>query len=134
MMRVSDRFVRLDEVQRGEPPKVSVVIVSWCRPGYVRSCLAHLAELTPRPDEVVLVDASPDDRTAAVVKDFPWVLHVAFAGGAGHLTASRNIGLLHVTGDVIAFIDDDAYVRGGWLAAISRGVRGSHGRSGCRPN
>jgi GT2 family glycosyltransferase len=117
-MRASDKIVMTDEVQRGERPTVSVVIVSWCRPEYVRACLAHLTELTPKPDEVVVVDASVDDRTAVVVSDFPSVLRVAFAGGAGHMTKSRNVGLLHVSGDVIAFIDDDAYVRDGWLAAI----------------
>jgi GT2 family glycosyltransferase len=82
--------VTTDELQYGDPPKVSVVIVSWCRPEYVRACIAHLMKLTPKPDEVVVVDASADDRTAAVVTDFPSVLHVPFAGGAGHLTTSRK--------------------------------------------
>src|SRR5919201_5934053 len=117
-MRAPDTIVTTDEAQRGEPPKVSVLIVSWCRPEYVRACLAHLTELTARPDEVVVVDASGDDRTAAVVNDFPAVVRIPFAGGAGHLTRSRNVGLLHVSGDVIAFIDDDAYVRDGWLTAM----------------
>jgi GT2 family glycosyltransferase len=119
-MRAVDnvKIVRMDEVQRGKPQSVTVVIVSWCRPDYVRSCLAHLAELTRRPDEVIVVDASPDDGTAAVVNEFPHVLRVPFAGGAGHLTTSRNVGLLHASGDVIAFIDDDAYVRRGWLTGI----------------
>jgi GT2 family glycosyltransferase len=112
------KSVRMNEVQRGKPQNVSVVIVSWCRPAYVRSCLSHLTELTRRPDEVIVVDASPDDGTAAVVKEFPRVLRVPFAGGAGHLTTSRNVGLLHASGDVIAFIDDDAYVRRGWLTGI----------------
>jgi GT2 family glycosyltransferase len=133
-MRAPDTILTTDEVQRGELPKVSVVIVSWCRPEYVRACLAHLMNLTPKPDEVVVVDASADDRTAAVVNDFPSVLRVRFAGGAGHLTTSRNVGLLHVSGDVIAFIDDDAYVRDGWLTAIlaafvDRGVGAVAGRT-----
>jgi GT2 family glycosyltransferase len=117
-MHAPDKIVTTDEVQRAEPGKVSVLIVSWCRPEYVRACLAHLTELTPKPEEVVVVDASGDDRTAAVVNDFPAVLRVPFPGGAGHLTRSRNVGLLHVSGDVIAFIDDDAYVRDGWLIGI----------------
>ena len=119
MRAVDDlKIVTRDEVHRGRPQSVSVVIVSWCRPHYVRTCLAHLAELTPSPDEVIVVDASPDDGTAAVVKEFPRVLRVPFVGGAGHLTTSRNVGLLHTSGDVIAFIDDDAYVRRGWLTGI----------------
>jgi GT2 family glycosyltransferase len=112
------RLMSTNDVERGTSSTVSVVIVSWCRPEYVRSCLAHLARLRPRPDEVIVVDASPDDRTAAVVADFPAVRRVPFAGGAGHLTTSRNVGLLSASGDVIAFIDDDAYVRGSWLSGV----------------
>jgi GT2 family glycosyltransferase len=102
----------------GATPRVSVVIVTWCRPDHVRSCLEHLEKVAPPPDEVVVVDASPDDRTAAVVRDFPGVLHVAFPGGGGHMTASRNVGLLHVSGDILAFIDDDVNVRPGWLRGL----------------
>ena len=31
------------------------------------------------------------------------------------MTASRNIGLKAATGEIIAFIDDDAFVQEGWL-------------------
>jgi GT2 family glycosyltransferase len=95
-----------------------VVIVSWCRPDHVRSCLEHLARLPSQPDEIVVVDASPDDETAAVVKDFPGVRRVMFSGGAGHMTTSRNVGLLHVSGDIIAFVDDDVNVRPTWLHGL----------------
>jgi GT2 family glycosyltransferase len=98
--------------------RVSVVIVSWCRPSFVRSCLGHLAQLQPLVDEVLVVDASPDEFTAAVVQEFAWARHLNFSGGAGHMTASRNFALRQVTGDIIAFIDDDANVRPGWLRGL----------------
>jgi GT2 family glycosyltransferase len=106
------------QIEEVAPPCVSVVIVSWCRPDHVRSCLEHLTRLASPPDEVVVVDASPDDRTTAVVKNFPGVLLVAFSGGARHMTTSRNLGLLHVSGDIVAFIDDDVNVRPGWLRGL----------------
>jgi GT2 family glycosyltransferase len=52
------------------------------------------------------------------VAEFPGVTRVPFRGGARHMTTSRNVGLLHVTGDVVAFLDDDANVRPGWLRAL----------------
>jgi GT2 family glycosyltransferase len=100
--------------------RVSVVIVSWRRPQHVRSCLEHVERLDPKPDEVLIVDASPDDLTAAVVNDFAWAKRIPFPGGAGHMTTSRNVGLLCVTGDVVAFIDDDANVRESWLRGLHR--------------
>jgi len=33
----------------------------------------------------------------------------------GRMTASRNAGLMHATGEIIAFLDDDAYAHPGWL-------------------
>jgi GT2 family glycosyltransferase len=97
---------------------VSVVIVSWCRPNYVQSCLQRLCALSPGPQEIVVVDASPDDETQSVVSAFPEVTYVPFPGGAGHMTTSRNVGLLHVSGDVIAFLDDDTVVHDGWLEGV----------------
>ena len=34
------------------------------------------------------------------------------------MTASRNAGLLHVGGDVIAFLDDDCTLHPGWSAGL----------------
>ena len=99
-------------------PTVSVIIITWCRPDHVRTCLQHLAAVTPPPNEVLVVDASPDGRTSAVIDAFPGVRRLAFPGGAGHMTSSRNAGLLHVSGAIIAFIDDDANVRPGWLRGV----------------
>ena len=104
--------------QRVPATPVSVVVVSWCRPEFVRSCLDHLGRVEPSPSEVFVVDASPDDLTEVVVDKFSVAQHVRFPGGAGHMTTSRNIGLTHVTGEIIAFIDDDAYVREGWMKGL----------------
>jgi GT2 family glycosyltransferase len=74
-----------------------------------------LSQLDPSPEEVVVVDASEDDETAQIVADFPPVRRLVFPDGAGHMTRARNHGLLAVEGDIIAFLDDDANVRSGWL-------------------
>jgi GT2 family glycosyltransferase len=46
------------------------------------------------------------------------VLYLRNENGFGRMTASRNIGLRHATGDVIAFVDDDAFAHAGWLANL----------------
>jgi GT2 family glycosyltransferase/SAM-dependent methyltransferase len=98
--------------------RLSVVIVTWNRPDYVRNCLGHLARQSRRPSEIVVVDASADEATATIVDSFPAASYVSFPGGAGHMTTSRNVGLLHVSGDIVAFLDDDAFVRPGWAEAL----------------
>lgn len=108
----------MNELSEQDTPSVCVVIVSWQRPQYVRSCLRSLSALSLGPREIVVVDASSDDETRLVVANFPGVTHVPFPEGAGRMTRSRNIGLLHASSDIIAFIDDDTVVRDGWLEGI----------------
>ena len=97
---------------------VSVVVVTMNRPGHVQTCLDRLAAQVPRPDQVIVIDASPDDRTRDVVARHPGVLYRRNELGYGHMTASRNIGLAAATGDVVSFIDDDAFAHPGWLAGL----------------
>lgn len=96
----------------------TVVIITWNRPAYVRDSLEHLTRLERRPDQVIVVDASPDERTADVVNAFPGVTRIAFPDGAGHMTRSRNAALLSARGDVICFLDDDANVQPQWLTRV----------------
>lgn len=102
----------------GKALRVSVVVITWNRPEHVRECLTHLYQMAESPHEVLVVDASSDSRTKAEVDAFPDARLISFPGGAGHMTRSRNKALLHVTGDVVAYLDDDAYVRPGWLAGL----------------
>jgi len=97
-------------------PSVTVIIVTLNRPDHARNCLAHLRAQTCRAEQVIVVDASPDQQTRRVVEDqFPEVLYLRNDNGIGRMTASRNIGILHSVGQVIAFIDDDGYASPTWL-------------------
>ena len=95
--------------------KSSVIIVTLNRPDCIRRCLDCLFDQSPRPEQIIVVDASPDDRTRQVVDEFPNVVYLRNDSGYGRMTASRNIGLKVATGEIIAFLDDDAFARPGWL-------------------
>ncbi|NOV99429.1 glycosyltransferase [Isoptericola chiayiensis] len=94
---------------------MSVVVPTYRRPEFVRECLRHLSALRTPPTEALVVDASPDDRTRAVVGEWPGVTYLRNDLGASTTPESRNIGLQAATGDVVAFVDDDAYVDPDWL-------------------
>lgn len=98
--------------------KTSVIVVTLNRSDCVRRCLACLYAQSPPPDEVIIVDASTDDHTQALMLDFPEVHYIRTDVGYGHMTKSRNLGLLHASGDILVFIDDDAFVHPGWLAHL----------------
>jgi GT2 family glycosyltransferase len=94
------------------------VIATYKRPEHVRTCLEHIERQTRRPDEVVVVDSSPDRRTAGIVEDFPGVRYLRNEAGPGTLPTSRAIGVASTTAEVIAFIDDDAYAEPAWLEEL----------------
>lgn len=101
-----------------------VVVATYRRPDFVRTCLEHLGRQTLAPERIVVVDASPDELTHAVVDEFigaagfPDVEYRRNDLGAGTLAASRAIGSFDATEDVVAFIDDDAYAEPQWLAEL----------------
>ena len=97
---------------------VSVVVVTMNRPECVRHCLEHLRAQTQSVQQIIVVDASRDGLTRAVVAEFPEAQYVANAIGYGHMTHSRNKGLEQTTSDIVAFLDDDSYAHPTWRAEI----------------
>lgn len=97
---------------------VTVIIVTLNRPTCVQRCLECLAEQTRRPEEVIVVDASQDDRTRRVVEGFSPVVYLRNDHGFGRMTASRNIGIAAAKGELIVFVDDDGFARPQWLEAL----------------
>jgi GT2 family glycosyltransferase len=96
----------------------TVVIVTLERPECVRRCLEALASQGQQPEQVIVVDASRDGRTQAVVDTFPDVVYLQNTRGVGSMTDSRNIALASALGDVVAFLDDDAFPHPNWLEAL----------------
>lgn len=95
-----------------------VVVATYRRPEYVRTCLEHLQHQTVAPARIVVVDASPDDDTLTVVNDFADVEYRRNDLGLGTLAASRAIGTYDATEDIVAFIDDDAFAEPQWLEQL----------------
>jgi predicted nucleotidyltransferase len=107
-----------DEAER---TAVTVVVITRNRAEQLRRCLAALAGQIRPPDELLIVDNGSTDHTREVVASYPGVprpryLHEA-AVGYGR---ARNAGVAAATGDVVAFIDDDAVATPGWLATLVR--------------
>lgn len=103
------------------PQTVSVVIITYARPDYIAQCLTHLQQMTAPAHQIIVVDGSPDDRTRDLVSStFAGVEYIRHSFGRGTMPESRQLGLAAATGDIVAFIDDDAYVDAGWLSALLR--------------
>ncbi|MBT8458470.1 MAG: glycosyltransferase [Boseongicola sp.] len=118
---------------------ISVIVASHERPKWLRRCLTGLAQLDYPNFEIVI---AADDLGLAAIADHPAVAHVkTVPASEANISRTRNLGVEQASGDIIAFVDDDAVPEPLWLrfhaealamtnAAASVGnVRGRNGIS-----
>src|SRR6266545_40214 len=93
-------------------PRVSVVICSHNGERTLRHCLEGLCRLAYRDYEVIVVDDGSTDRTAAIAQEYDCRLIRTRNRGLG---SARNTGLRAATGEIVAYLDDDACPDPHWL-------------------
>jgi len=101
--------------------RVSVIIVTMSRPAEVALTVTSAMAGTAAPDEIVVVDASADDRTELTVSHMAAAFErVAFKyeRTAPGLPGQRNAGLDAASGDVLLFLDDDVTLQPDYLAEM----------------
>ena len=103
---------------RADQPALSVCIVTYERPAFVRRCLESLDKNLTADVEVVVVDASANSQAAIVAQARPSALYIHRPELAGWMTRSRNEALRHVTGAIVSFLDDDVIISATWQEAV----------------
>ncbi len=97
----------------------SVAVVTYERPAFLARCLEHLLAQRSPPSEIIVVDSSESGETARLVADrFPSVRYEVNVAGRGATATARNIAYGLATGDVVAFVDDDAFAEPEWLERL----------------
>jgi GT2 family glycosyltransferase len=96
-------------------PRVSVVVCSCNGAGTLRDCLEGLLELDYPNYEVIVVDDGSTDATADLAAGYPFQLITTNNRG---LSCARNTGLHAATGEIVAYIDDDARPDPHWLRYV----------------
>lgn len=97
----------------------SVIICAYTekRLDEVRAAIRSAASQTPAPIEIIVVIDHNDALLATLSAEFPAARVIANAHRQG-LSGARNTGVHAASGDVVAFLDDDAVAPAGWLAAL----------------
>lgn len=86
----------------------SLVIATMQRPEPLHEALTSLSQQSVPPTAVVVVDASPDDRTLEVCRGWEGRLPVRWLKAEARSAArQRNQGASRVTTPLIGFMDDD---------------------------
>ena len=104
----------------------SVLICTYNRHELLQKALHALIEGTQEKPDLIVVVNGGDERADRVVESFMerHGVEVKLVKTVNkNLAASRNVGLLHCTGDIIAMTDDDAEVFSDWVTQMKRAHR-----------
>lgn len=92
------------------PPHATVIVLNWGRADLLPQTLSGLREQDADPFEVVVVSDRPKPQDSTDIK---WV-----QVNEPNISVARNTGMAEASGDIFAFIDDDAVPERGWLKAL----------------
>lgn len=111
-------------------PVVSVILPAWNSHQTLAACLDSLRKQTFRDFEVILIDSSPGDETAEIVREkFP---EIRLVRSPRRLWphAARNLGGDMAGGEILVFSDPDCIMSPQWLEQLVRGHREGHSTVG----
>src|SRR5206468_5876731 len=105
-------------------PRISVVVCTYNGARTIRDCLDGLQRLAYPDYEVIVVDDGSTDGTGAIAAQYDVRLIQTANRG---LANARNTGLKAATGQIVAYLDDDASPDPHWLSYLAaRFVSTSH--------
>ncbi|HYX87492.1 MAG TPA: glycosyltransferase, partial [Gaiellales bacterium] len=97
-------------------PRVSVVVCTFNGGRTLRATLEGIERLEYPTLEVIVVDDGSTDDTAAVAAQFDVRLISTPNAGLG---SARNIGAAAATGEIVAYLDDDAWPDPHWVQYLA---------------
>jgi GT2 family glycosyltransferase len=108
-------------------PGCTVVVCTYCRAASLSRFLESLKRQDVTPKALVVVDASPDDKTQVLLSESPSLISVApcvlyfrVRGRHKGLTRQRNFAIKRVRTDLVAFFDDDIVLAPECLSEMQR--------------
>jgi O-antigen biosynthesis protein len=103
-------------------PRVSVVVCPFNGAKWLGQCLRAAVEMNYPDFEIIVVDDGSTDNSAQIAAQFP----VRLIRTANHgLGAARNIGWKAASGQIVAYLDDDAMPEVNWLQFLERAFAAS---------
>lgn len=98
---------------------ISVVLPTANRHTTIFRAVEAIYKNSIAPDEMIVVDQSSNHLTEDVLQEFIEVKGLIYIKDKGKgISRGRNVGWQKAAGSIIAFTDDDAWVRPDWLESI----------------
>ena len=98
-------------------PRISVIVCTYNGSRkWLAECFLHLQKIDYPNYEIIVVDDGSTDRFTDCARDCGFRLIRTANSGLG---SARNTGLFAATGEIVAYIDDDAYPDPDWLRYLA---------------
>jgi GT2 family glycosyltransferase len=101
-------------------PEISVILCSYNGARTIRETLEGLRRLAYPRYEVIVVDDGSTDATPAIARGYD--VRVISGPNRG-LSHARNLGMRAARGDIVAYVDDDAWPDPHWLTYLAAEFR-----------
>ena len=109
----AEPFLAMDEW-----PSISVVVCTYNGSKTIQQTLDSLSKLDYPNFEVVVVNDGSTDNTESIVEEYGVKLITTENRG---LSSARNTGARAAEGEIVAYLDDDAYPTDHWLHFLAMG-------------
>ena len=106
---------------------ISIIVPIYNAERYLEACLDSLLSQSEKELQILLVDDGSTDGSLAIAKEYAAkdtrveVFHQSNAGQS----AARNVGLQHVKGEFIAFVDADDKIAENWCERHLEAIEGA---------
>lgn len=116
LVAVRDAFREIPFPTSRNWPRISVVVCTYNGARTLETCLKGLERIEYPDFEVIVVIDGSTDHSAEIVSRYKVRTIVTENRG---LSSARNTGLASATGEIVAYIDDDAYPDPHWLTYLA---------------
>ncbi len=103
--------------------KISLIIPTLNEEKYLPQTFDSIKKLNRQPDEVIVVNASSDDKTVDIAKSYGAKVITVDRRSIGY---SRQKGLESARGDIVAYTDADTILPYNWLSIIMNHIQKDH--------
>jgi GT2 family glycosyltransferase len=105
--------------------ETSVVLCTYSqdrKPSLLRAVASARNQLL-KPREIIVVVDQNEDLAHTLPESLPSDVTVVLNNGPSGLSGARNTGVEQSRGEVVAFLDDDAWAEPDWLASLTAGFQ-----------
>jgi O-antigen biosynthesis protein len=113
---VREAFTKVPFAKELPWPKTSVIVCTFNGRRTLTQCLESLLKLDYPNYEVIVVNDGSTDTTAKIAGNYGFRVITTENRG---LSSARNTGLNAATGEIVAYIDDDAHADAHWLRYLA---------------